>query len=55
VSAVRRYREEDEGPHNQKGYLLFAGERGLPAPSYFQEHGGWRAVRRKAKVEARWR
>jgi hypothetical protein len=49
VEAVRRYLEEDEGPHNQKGYLLFAGRHALPAPSYFQDHGGWRAMRRKAR------
>lgn len=53
VAAVRRYLEEDEGPHNQKGYLLFAGRHALPAPSYFGDHGGWRAVRRKAKAAAR--
>lgn len=55
IAAMRMYLDEVEGPHNQKGYLLFAGRHGLPAPSYFQDHGGWRAVRRKAKAEARLR
>jgi hypothetical protein len=53
IEAVRRYLGEDDGPHNQKGYLLFAGRHKLPAPSYFGDHGGWLAVRRKAKAEAR--
>lgn len=26
ITAVRRCLEEDQGPHNQKGYLLFAGQ-----------------------------
>lgn len=53
VAAVRRYVEEDDGPHNQKGYLVFAGRHGLPTPSLFQDHGGWRVLRRKANAARR--
>lgn len=53
VAAVRRYLEEVDGPHTQKGYLVFSGRHGLPAPSEFDVHGGWRELRRKAKAAER--
>lgn len=52
VAAVRRYLEETERPHSQKGYLVFAVQEGLLASALVEPYGG-RFVDRRERLGGR--